>query len=400
MPQYLQFVKDQEGVVMLKELKIAQLGSWIPIPPPGWGGVWSSVFQLSKTLSEKGCKISIIGVKGHITSERLNLSFYEIPSLPIPSYGFFAHLKTLCCSFLIILRLFILVKKKEVQIIHAHGQTQAFLSILAKKIFRWKTPIVYTCHNPYVLSEFNFLTKILNLFEPFALHFSDAIIAQTESVAKVLTGRFRIKTSKIKVIPTLNFIETPRVGRKSPNSFIVLNVGIICHRKNQLALVKTIPKVIKEVPNVKFIFIGPVKDSSYFKILNEFIEKENLSNYVKFCGEVSPQELYQAYESATLFAFPTLAETQGAVVLEAMSFGLPVIASKIGPIEDIVKLEPGCAKLINSNDTSELANAIITVLKDKKIAEEMSVKGKKLAERLNTEIPLKIRELYESLLEN
>ncbi|MCL0041198.1 glycosyltransferase [Dehalococcoidia bacterium] len=100
-----------------------------------------------------------------------------------------------------------------------------------------------------------------------------------------------------------------------------------------------------------------------------------------------------------MFVFPTLYETQGRPVLEAMAFGLPAIVSKIGPIEDIVKLEEGSAILVNPNDPNEIADAILQVLRNQALSRQMSIKGRKLAGNFDWKtIAEKLGRIYETVL--
>lgn len=73
--------------------------------------------------------------------------------------------------------------------------------------------------------------------------------------------------------------------------------------------------------------------SSY---LNEKIIQKNLSNSVKYLGKKYGDDKYEIINSSDIFIFPTLNECFGLVLLEAMSFGLPVIATNEGAIPDIV----------------------------------------------------------------
>ncbi|GAG94441.1 unnamed protein product, partial [marine sediment metagenome] len=100
--------------------------------------------------------------------------------------------------------------------------------------------------------------------------------------------------------------------------------------------------------------------------------------WVEFTGQVSTEQLYRLYHRTTIFVFPTLYESQGVVLVEAMAFGLPVLASKIGPILDVVSLEEGSALLIDPYNTEEIAQAIIKLFHDEALRSELSVKGRKL----------------------
>ncbi|MCL0091510.1 glycosyltransferase family 4 protein, partial [Dehalococcoidales bacterium] len=157
---------------------------------------------------------------------------------------------------------------------------------------------------------------------------------------------------------------------------IIFYPARICPRKNQLALIKAIPEVLKKISPVKVILAGPIEDKRYLQNIKEFSEKQGID--IEIRNEIPREEVYELYQKAKLFVFPTFSEILPAVLLEAMAFGMPVVASKIGPIEDIVKLEPGSAILIDPNNPDEIAEAIIRVLENEELRKELSRKGRKL----------------------
>ena len=390
-----------QKVVQSKSLKVAQLGSWIPLPPSGCGGVWLFVFQLSRALSKIGCTVHLIGRRGNAHGTQLTIDFHDINLMSFPSTQILNQLKTLYASFLIEAKLNALISKGEVEVVHAHGQTQAFLSIIAKKALRWKVLIIYTCHNPCMFENTSFFWGILNFFENFAVKYADIVIVQTKSTANMLARKFGINKSKIKIIPTTSFEYQYENEKIEGKGNIVLSVGTVCPRKNQLILLKAIPRIIAEIQDIQFLFIGPIGDQAYFKELTDFVKQKELVKYVVFEGEVTVDHLLQSYKTATIFVFPTLAETQGVVLLEAMSFGLPVVASNIGPIKDIVSLQSASALLVDPRNVYEVANTILSILKDKKLAATIGAEGKKLSRKFSLRrIAEEYCKLYESTLKS
>ena len=152
-------------------------------------------------------------------------------------------------------------------------------------------------------------------------------------------------------------------------------------------------------PETKFIFVGPIEERPYFSILSKFVLDKNLSHAVEFAGEVSRERLYELYQKATVFALPTLYEMQALVVIEAMAFGVPVIASRIGPVEDTVKMEEGSAMLVDPNNPEEIAGAVIRVFENEALRRELSAKGEKLVSQRFTwgQIAAETLKLYDRL---
>jgi len=85
-----------------------------------------------------------------------------------------------------------------------------------------------------------------------------------------------------------------------------------------------------------------------------------------------------------------------------MAFGLPVIASRIGPIMDVVNLETDSAILVNPDDTEEISSVIIRLLGDESMRTTLSIKGRKLASsRFSwSRIASDMLSVYRELIEN
>ena len=182
-------------------------------------------------------------------------------------------------------------------------------------------------------------------------------------------------------------------------SNIILCVGTVSSRKNQFTAVKAIPKVTAAHPEVKFVFAGPTAEEKYLQLIKKFVADNELSPWVDFRGEVTKQELYKLYSEATLFLFPSLAESQGLVLVEAMAFGLPVIASTIEPFVDVANQEEGSAILVDPHDVDGLAAAIIRLLEDSSLRESMSQKAKRVARNYSWEqVATRTLALYKKLL--
>jgi glycosyltransferase involved in cell wall biosynthesis len=223
------------------------------------------------------------------------------------------------------------------------------------------------------------------MFETSALRRVDHVTMATDYIRQELISRFGIEASRttqvymaIDMDGITSSIRVNSGGRTASQNKIVLCAARIHPRKNQLAVVRAIPRILHVHPEVKFVFTGPIDDPAYLSLMRKFIEDNQLSEQVEITGEISQESLYQLYHKATIFVFPTLYEIQPVALLEAMAFGLPVIASRIGPIEDVVNLEKGSAILVDPNNIEEIADSVIRLLGDEPLRQELSAKGKKL----------------------
>jgi glycosyltransferase involved in cell wall biosynthesis len=87
-----------------------------------------------------------------------------------------------------------------------------------------------------------------------------------------------------------------------------------------------------------------------------------LDDRVHLAGELSPAEIADLYDRADLFVLPTLHETYGMAVAEAIARGLPVVSTTTGAIPDLVG--PSAGLLVPPGDADALASALSAVLGD------------------------------------
>ena len=263
-------------------------------------------------------------------------------------------------------------------ILHIYNPYQVVFFNAVRRILRGSYRIVYTTANHSVLMASAFKRDSRGLIiESLAVRQADLIVCLTSSSAYRLTTLFGLSRDKIRVIPF--GVEIPPVPDSDTQSSVpgvprILNVARIQPRKNQIALAKALVKLQDYGIKVQLELVGPIEDSIYFRNLMTYIEGSGLS--VEFHGEVSESSLDKIYNRSTVFAFPSLQETQGLVILEAMAHGLPVIASKIPPFVDLLGLEQTSALLVDFKDESSSAFAIACLLLDSQKMKNLSRNGK------------------------
>jgi glycosyltransferase involved in cell wall biosynthesis len=329
------------------------------------------VYELSSNLSRKGCEVHVIDIPSKKRKSN-KIIFHEVP------IGYFASMyyrvRALAFSVFSVFTLLNIFKKTRVDIVHTHYTYSGLLCMVVCRLFR-NVCHVHTTHNPYLVKYGSGLKRFSELI---VLKFSNHIVVQTLTIKKQLVYRFKIPSHKITVIPS--GVEKPMImqSTRASSEPIILSTGRLCSRKNQLTLVKAIPHILATHPKVKFIFAGPIEDKLYFQKIIEFTERRNIQSFVEFTGEIPREKLTVLYNQATIFAFPTLAELQPLVLLEAMSYGLPVVASRIGPIMDIASMFPNSALLVDQ-DSESFAESINKLLDDNTLRIELSQNAKKLA---------------------
>jgi len=122
-------------------------------------------------------------------------------------------------------------------------------------------------------------------------------------------------------------------------AFLVLNISRIDAQKNQMLALEAFTKLRGQQPNSHLIFIGPETQPDYAKKLRDYIAANDLVGRVKILPGMRNDnpELIEAFHACDVFVLPSMHEPFGIVVLEAWSSGKPVIASRVGGLQALVR---------------------------------------------------------------
>jgi len=175
---------------------------------------------------------------------------------------------------------------------------------------------------------------------------------------------------------------------------LVTYVGRVAHEKNIEFLVKVFVEVRKAVPEAMFVIAGegPARES-----LRQLVVRLGLEKDVHFAGYLDRNTgLLDCYAAANVFVFASRTETQGLVLLEAMAQGAPVVSTAELGTRSILK--PGCGALVVDEQLEPFAAAVVRVLQDGDLRNDLSERGRTYARTWSSAIMArKLADLYESL---
>ncbi len=150
----------------------------------------------------------------------------------------------------------------------------------------------------------------------------------------------------------------------------ILCVGNIRRNKGQMNLLQAM-EYIKH--DFAITLVGLVKEKEYMDRLQEYILTKGISDKVRFTGFLNGRELSEEYEKADIFVAPTLKEGFGMAVLEAMSYGLPIVASNVGAVCEVI--EDRINGLLVEPENPELLSSGIHEILEKPILKEQLQKN-------------------------
>ena len=230
---------------------------------------------------------------------------------------------------------------------------------------------------------------------PFSLAISeiarnvDVVTYLGDFTQQAIARRFKDQNKLIKIAPGIDTEHfRPLDGRELREKYgiadraTIVSVGRLVHRKGQDRLVEAMPLVLKEIPEAHLVFIG---EGPHRKRLDELVKKFKLENHVTFIGRIQYSDLPRHFSLGDIFAMPSRSrlfglevEGLGIVYLEASACGLPVVGGNSGGAPDAVK-EGITGFVVDGNKLPEIADRIITLLKDDELRNQMGNAGRSWA---------------------
>jgi len=215
-----------------------------------------------------------------------------------------------------------------------------------------------------------------------------AITAVSAFQAKELAQDLSLPEKSIHVIPNpVSPILLQRAlgqSRVEPAKPVVLYTGRIEMNKGSLELLRSVDRVASRFPDVEYVIAGARHNSIDDQMLNGALGVNGTHKHVRLLGHVPWQQLADLYRRASVFVMPSFYETFGISVIEAMAFGLPVVATRTGGLPEVV--EDGVTGiLVPTGDAEALADALIRLLRDPDLRQRMGQAGQ---ERVRAEFTI------------
>lgn len=210
----------------------------------------------------------------------------------------------------------------------------------------------------------NFINRIFRLSPILNIMYkrADLILCKTPDTSSFLSKRYNHK-KKVRVeIGVENLNEEQDIKVSSDESLKILYVGRFIGWKGVYLSVDAVKKAMDQDPNISFTMIGK-GDAK-----NKLIEQSKDYN-IDFIDWVRQDELFNYYASYDCFLFPSFHDSSGTVVLEALSFGLPVICLNLGGPKELVNEKCGYIIDVHNKEYGEISNdlakTLLTLNKDK-----------------------------------
>jgi len=354
------------------------------------GGVVAHISHLYEQLTGKGHSVKIIAPCS--TKKGVTLSEDVIAlgrPVPIPSGGSIAR-ATLSPALSSPVRA--ILEQENFDIVHLHEPLGSTLPLTALRVSHSVNvgtfhafhgePRGYRIMRPFVMRWFEKLDGKIAVSKP-----------AMEFISKCFPGHYDIIPNGIDLEHFS--ADVPPIERFCDGKLNILFVGRLEKRKGLRYLLAAYKQVKKEFPNSRLIVVGPGARREYERM----VRRANLEDVV-FAGYVSDEELPRYYKTADLFCAPATGEESfGIVLLEAMAAAKPIVASHIEGYASVMShgIE---GLLVPPRDEQALATALIHLLGDKSLRQEMGARGRLNVEKYSWQnIARRVIDHYNSLLD-
>ena len=235
----------------------------------------------------------------------------------------------------------------DFDVIHVHDWLAAFSGISFKHYL--KKPMVLTVHSTEVGRAQGLHSPdsfSINGIEWWATYEANRVIVCSQSMKDEICNHFNIPEKKVDVIP--NAIDATKyqtsVDRGSVRQRygvgwgekLILCVGRLVPQKGIEYFIRAIPQIARHYPEAKYVIVG---EGWSRDILEAEARASRHANKIKFTGFASDQEVIGLMTSADVLVVPSIYEPFGIVALEGMATGIPVVASQVDGLAEVIDHE-------------------------------------------------------------
>ncbi len=369
---------------------------------PSLGGGEIHLHQIAKTIAQQGHRVRVVNQWSRSRSDWIYGATircdpptqYVHEGIPVTQLGFDPATRARMLPWVLGYRMkplrgvaiqrisrlmspyFVEAAGKSIDVIHAQRSGPVFLSRAALDRSRQiGVPFVITAlHHPdYTQPKHRYYASIFRE--------ADAVIALTSFEKRMLVDQMGVREERVHVtgigpiLATDYSVEYFREQYQLHRPY-VLFVGRKAPHKGWGAMLEALPKVLRQVPDVDFVFVGP--DTSESRAAFAAEESSRIHNL----GQVDLQTKTAALAGCELLCVPSTSESFGGVYAEAWAFGKPVIGGQIPSLQHVI--DDGGDGLLSSLDPDELADKLAWLLSNPLEARQMGMSGKsKVEQRYN-----------------
>jgi glycosyltransferase involved in cell wall biosynthesis len=345
------------------------------------GGATENTLLTARGFIKKGYKVDIL-TGPNVSSEgdmyelgkRFGVNVITLSSLKRKIDGF--------SDIISLFKIFRFIRKNGYNLVHTHSSKAGIIGRLAAKMAR--TPIViHTIHGlPFHDYQNYFLNRLYVLIEKIGSHLSDKIITVTEKIVSDSLKKGISSKDKYKVVRSgfdlssfsqdnFNCSEIRNKLGISSEDIVIGKIARFSELKGHKYLLEAVPKIISTNSNIKILLVGSGELENQIK---DIVNSLNLQKNIIFTGLIEYEKIPEIISVLDILVHTSLLEGLARVIPQAYLLKKPVVSFDIdGASEVVLNNETGF--LVEPKNSEQLAEAIITLSKDRKLRENFGENG-------------------------
>lgn len=330
------------------------------LPSLDVGGVETGTVDLARYLVRHGHKAITVSGGGRMVKEldAIGARHYILP----------VGKKSILTVIRMIGKLSAIIRNEDIDIVHARSRVPAIIAYFACK--RTNRAFITTAHGYY---KKHLLSR--------AMGWGKFVIVASNIMAKHMTNSFGVPYERIRLIPRGSDLEKFKFrdpsGWKS-KQFTIGMVSRITPLKGHADFIKAVSILARQIPELKVIIVGEAPKVKYREDVEILVRRLGLSGKVDFLG--SRQDVPEILAGFDILVSATITpEAFGRVIIEAQASGVPVVATKVGGVVDIVEDEK-TGLLCAAGDSRDMAEKILKLYNDREMWKKIALDARKSME--------------------
>ncbi|MDP2654866.1 MAG: GT4 family glycosyltransferase PelF [Candidatus Omnitrophota bacterium] len=336
------------------------------LPELNVGGVETGTVDFAKYLKKHGYESVVVSNGGPMVAEldKEGIRHYALP----------VHRKNPWVAFRCVMALRKIIRQEKIDIVHARSRVPAWVSYFACR--STTAQFITTCHGYYS-----------NKFPSRVMGWGKLVIVPSEVIGRHMIEDFRVSMDSIRCIP--RSVDLSRFTVRKPDTSdrpysVISIVGRITPLKGHIYFLKAMARVVRQRPYVKIWIIGdaPEGKENYRQDLETLVQRLGLQEYVEFLG--NRRDVPELLANTDVLVMASIEpESFGRVIVEAQAVGVPVVATEVGGVMEIIEHEK-TGLLVMPQDPDAMAQAVLRVLSDRKLASHLVAAARKKLEQKYT----------------
>jgi len=348
---------------------------------PNYGGVQRHIYDLCESTVKLGEEPHVIAWNPSTPPFEI-IDGIKVHRIRMPRLFSYARYPLIILLSLHILQL---VRRHKIDLIHAHdylpGLAATFTGVFLNK------PVIVTFHLPiqtttyYPPFRIPLLSPIEKLLKNCFILFVSKIICVSKFTHEE-TLHLGFPPSKLKLIynwvmslPMKNLQLNEKLQKFNLNKKpFLLSVGRLSENQKRFStLIHALKLLLDKGHNLDLVIVGEGPDKEVYQ---KYSNRLNVKNHIHFLNDISDTDLEILYNECELFVLPSCLEGLPLVLLEAMNYGKPIVATNVGGIPEVI--EDGCNGILVKTDHKDLFLGIEKLLSTPHLKDTFGKRSKEI----------------------